>query len=206
MHPMHEFEVESEAFHGSELLCWNSALDETNTMIFRVQGDPEAYRERLARREEVLDFSLSAGERGVFYCCVRERLTERDRAYVEAFARGTLVIVPPVRYNQDGTIDVNVVGASSDVEAAIDEFPNDGDASVTVISVGEYRTRAGGSTALTSRQLEAVEAALDCGYYQSPREGTVREVANRLGVSQSTAAEHLRKAEARVMPGVFDRV
>jgi predicted DNA binding protein len=41
--------------------------------------------------------------------------------------------------------------------------------------------------------------AVELGYYGSPRAGTVEDVADELGCARSTAAEHLRKAEATVL-------
>lgn len=203
LHPMHEFEINHSEFHGSELLHWNPAIGETNSMIFRVEGDPNVYKKKLDKRGEVVDYSISSVEKGRFYCCVCERLTDRDRAYVQAFAQGTLVVIPPVHYNQDSTIDVTLVGSPSDVDTVLTEFPKESE--VDVLSVGEYATRAPGATSgITSRQREVVNAAVECGYYQSPRSGTVSEIASKLNISPSTAAEHLRKAEAKLMPKLLN--
>ena len=204
LHPMHAFEMHRDDFHGSELLHWNASLGETNALVFRVRGDPDAYRAALAERSEAVAYSVTPAVDGVFYCCVRERLTDRDRTYVDAVARGTVVVVPPVGYNGDGTVDVSLVGSSSDLSAVLNALP--GDVDVEVLSVGDYGAHATASGALTARQREAVEAAVDRGYYDSPRRATVTDVADDLGVSPSTAAEHLRKAEKGVMARVADRV
>lgn len=203
-HPMHEFEMRHDDLHGSELLHWNASIGETNALVFRVRGEPAAYRAKLDRRAETLAYSVTSATDGVFYCCVRERLTDNDRTFVGAFAQGTLVVIPPISYNQDGTTDATVVGTPSDIDAMIDRLPDAID--IEVLSVGEYRTRAGpASERLTDRQREAVEVALACGYYDSPRRGTTSEVASELNVAPSTAAEHLRKAEASVMEYVLQR-
>ena len=203
LHPMHKFEIEHSDFYGSELLCWNPAIGETNSMVFRVEGDPNTYKKQLDQREEAINYSISSAENGRFYCCVCERLTERDREYVQAFARGTLVVVPPVQFNQDSTIDVTLVGSPSDVETVFTEFPKESD--VDILSVGEYKTRAAGATSsLTSRQREVAKVAVECGYYQSPRSGTVSEIASKLDITASTAAEHLRKEEAKLMSDLFN--
>jgi len=55
---------------------------------------------------------------------------------------------------------------------------------------------------LTDRQQEAVHAALEHGYYEVPREGTVEDVAATLDCAPSTASNHLRKAEARLVEAV----
>jgi len=211
LHPMHAFEMRHDDIERAALLHWNTVLDhgpataeddaqrsETNTMVFRVRGDPEPFRTKLESRSATVAYSLSPAVEGVFYCCVRDRVTEADRGYIDAFARGTLVVVPPVEFEPDGTTTVTLVGTPADIDDAIAELP-DG-LRATVQSVGPYRRRAEPSTPrLTDRQREAVAAAVDCGYYDSPREGTVEEVAADLGISPGTAAEHLRKAEARVM-------
>lgn len=204
-HPMHAFEMRHEDIERAALVHWNTVLDETNTMVFRVRGDPEPFRAKLDARAATVAYSLTDPVDGVFYCCVRDRVTEADRNYVEAFARGTLVVVPPVEFNSDGTTTVTLVGTPADLEAATAALPEG--LRATVESVGPYRRRGGASTPhLTDRQREAVAAAVDCGYYDSPREGTVADVAAELDISSGTAAEHLRKAEATVMGRVHDRL
>mgnify|MGYP002276742734 CR=1 FL=1 len=55
---------------------------------------------------------------------------------------------------------------------------------------------------LTDRQREAVEAGLDLGYYDVPRTTDHEAVADALGCAPSTAAEHLRKAESKLLRAV----
>jgi len=198
LHPMHAFEMHHEAIERASLLRWNTVLDGTNAMVFRVRGDPEPFQAKLESRAATVAYSLTDAVEGVFYCCVRDRATDADRGYIDAFARGTLVVVPPVEFNPDGTTDLTLVGTPGDVDAAVEGLP-DG-LRATVHAVGPYRRRAGSPTPrLTDRQREAVAAAVDCGYYDSPRRGTVADVAAELDVSPGTVAEHLRKAEAAVM-------
>ena len=198
IHPVHDFEIRHPDIQGSALVYWNPGLGETNAMIFKVNGEPDVYRTMLEDREETLAYSIAPVKEDRFFCCVCERLTDRDRAYVEAITDRRVVVVPPVTYNQDRTIDVTIVGPAADLDAVLDELPSS--ISVEVRSVGEYRTRPTAVTgALTRRQREAVEAAFARGYYDSPRRGSVSIVADELDVSPSTAAEHLRKAEAKIM-------
>jgi hypothetical protein len=195
---MHAFEMRHDAIERAALLHWNTVLDETNTMVFRVRGDPEPFRAKLDARAATVAYSLTEAVDGTFYCCVRDHATDADRNYIEAVARGTLVVVPPVVFNPDGTTDLTLVGTPVDIDAAVSGLP-DG-LRATVRSVGPYRRRAEADDArLTDRQRAAVAAAVDCGYYDSPRAGTVGDVADALDVATGTAAEHLRKAEARVM-------
>lgn len=52
---------------------------------------------------------------------------------------------------------------------------------------------------LTPRQREAFETARENGYYTWPRETSIKELANELGVSKPTFLEHLRNAESQLL-------
>lgn len=56
------------------------------------------------------------------------------------------------------------------------------------------------SRELSKKQLEIFELAYKNGYYGWPRKVTVKEIAIELGLNESTAREHLRRAEAKIMP------
>jgi predicted DNA binding protein len=50
----------------------------------------------------------------------------------------------------------------------------------------------------TSRQEEVLETAVDLGYFDVPRQAELKDVAEVVGITPTTASEHLRKAEQRV--------
>lgn len=47
--------------------------------------------------------------------------------------------------------------------------------------------------ALTPRQREALAAGLTVGYFDVPREGDGQALADRLGIEQATASDHVRR-------------
>jgi predicted DNA binding protein len=51
---------------------------------------------------------------------------------------------------------------------------------------------------LTDRQAEVLEAAVERGYYESPRGIELTELADELGVRKSTLSVTLRRAEGRL--------
>ncbi len=55
---------------------------------------------------------------------------------------------------------------------------------------------------LTDRQLAALQLALENGYYEQPRQTSLRELASQTSVARSTYEEHLRKAENKLMTNV----
>lgn len=53
--------------------------------------------------------------------------------------------------------------------------------------------------AFPDRQREILNTAVEMGYYELPREVTLAELAEEIGVAKTTVSQHLRKAERRVV-------
>jgi len=58
---------------------------------------------------------------------------------------------------------------------------------------------------LTARQRQALLAAYSLGYYDVPRRISSEDLAKRLKLGTSTYAEHLRKAEGRLLASILSR-
>jgi predicted DNA binding protein len=63
---------------------------------------------------------------------------------------------------------------------------------------------AGVAGTLTKRQLEVLLAAVNAGYYRSPREVSTENLAKAFGIGRTTLEEHLRKAQSKVLTSVMD--
>jgi hypothetical protein len=57
---------------------------------------------------------------------------------------------------------------------------------------------------LTDRQLEALCTAFELGYFERPKRANATEVAEELGISRSTFAEHLAAAQRKLFEDVLD--
>lgn len=198
-HPMHQFVVEHEGYDASYLLRGNEIGETVQTLLFHVDGyPPEPYRNALEQADTVAEYAITTRPDASFYLYVRDNPSASDRELVDAFTQAGLVVVSPIAYRGDGTVTLTLVGPGQTVQRALDAVPPD--ITVDVREVGEYDSRRlDTGSSLTDRQFAAVAAAVDCGYYENPRRGTTEDVAEELGCAPSTAAEHLRKAEARVM-------
>lgn len=203
-HPLQEFCRTSEAMGRVELVTWNVASADEEYMLFRIEGDVDAYRERIEEVASVRSYNLTPCDERSFYSYVVQEPRAADRAWRRAFASRNLVVVPPVVYDEDARMRLTVIGDGADLRMLVEDFPEGFD--LTVEGVGDYdRRHATVGTDLTERQLEAVEAAVAAGYYAVPREAGLEAVADALGCAESTASNHLRKAEARVMSRLVRR-
>jgi hypothetical protein len=202
-HPMHQFVVEREGYSVSRLLEYTPPVEGTRSFLFHIEGPVEPYEPALQSVPGVLEYELSPCPDESFYLYVQEELRDRDAELVEAFTQPGVIGVLPVEYRADGTVRLTGVGPADRLQAAVDETPDGMD--IEVLEVGEYGARGlGAGSDLTDRQYEAVVAAVKAGYYETPREGSVEDVGERLDCAPGTAAELLRRAERSVMGDVVE--
>ncbi|WP_225336612.1 bacterio-opsin activator domain-containing protein [Halomicrobium urmianum] len=67
----------------------------------------------------------------------------------------------------------------------------------------EFRTTF--EESLTDRQLEAAQTAYFAGFFEWPRDASGEDVAETMGINQSTFTQHLRAAERKLFASLFDR-
>jgi predicted DNA binding protein len=137
-----------------------------------------------------------------FFLYARVPLPETSEGILAAFQRETLAIVPPIEFHADRRMVLSLVASTEDLQAIIDTLPEEMD--VEVVSVGSAPQRV--RSTLTERQQAAVEAAVACGYYAVPREGSLSDVAARLDCVESTASILLRRAHRRLVQSEGDAI
>ena len=57
---------------------------------------------------------------------------------------------------------------------------------------------------LTTRQREVLETAHEMGYFDQPRQANAGEVADELGISDTTFSEHLGRAQKKLMGAILE--
>ena len=203
INPVHEAICDSDAVERDVLLHEDRSGPDRDTRLYRVDGDPDAFAEMLRAAPGVLEWEFTAVEDGTFYAFVEEETPDRDEEILDAISQTGIMAVPPIEFDSDRTATFTLVGTAGAIRPALEELPDA--MGMDVLRVGEYdRRRELFDSGLTARQREAVAAAVDAGYYDSPRRGSIEDVAASLDVAPSTAAEHLRKAESRVMAAVLE--
>lgn len=198
-HPMQEFVRTTDAIRREELLAWNlSGTENTEYALFYVDGEIDAYRRAIDAVESIAWYDLTPVDETSFYSYVCQATRAADERWRAAFARRDLVVVPPITYDIEGVMGCTIVGAGEDLRALLDDLPATID--VTVERLGEYDHRHGTITqGVTDRQFEVLAAAVRLGYYETPRTATLDDVATAADCAPSTASNHLRKVEEKVL-------
>lgn len=172
------------------------------TYVFSVEGDLEAILATLQAADGVYDTECLDRRDGYALLYASSETTALERRLQSILTSDSLVTGVPIDLHPDGSTVLRVIGDAADLGTAVERVREN--VPVTVERVAEYDRRSAWITAsLTDRQLDAVETAIEIGYYDVPREATHEDVAAELGCAPSTASEHLRKAESTLIRNVF---
>ncbi|OYR57946.1 helix-turn-helix domain-containing protein [Halorubrum halodurans] len=203
MHPIHLLVDESDAVER-DVLVHGTVLDEPDdTFLFYVEGDIDVYTDALRSADRIREFEVTRIDETGYYVFLTQRRDPVDDAMFDPLQRTGVVVVPPIDFRPDGIARLTMVGTGEPLRNALADLPDP--IETTVLRVGEYDWRqAVFDPDLTDRQFDALAAAVESGYYDSPRRATVEEVADRIDAAPSTASEHLRKAESAVMAAFMD--
>ncbi|RQH01917.1 helix-turn-helix domain-containing protein [Natrarchaeobius oligotrophus] len=185
------------------IVNWNVARPPAAFLLW-LRGDYRRFEAELESSETADEYELlPIGDREC-HCFLEGEVAAAARTLFENFTRGSLLTIPPIACNDDGTNTFSIVGTDADIQAAVDGVPDE--VGVTIEAVGGRSVAPESAIGrLSPRQRAAVEAALELGYYAVPREATIEDVARELECSTATAGEHLQKAEAAVLHDLFDR-
>lgn len=174
--------------------------------LLRVRGPAsaaflDAVRDELTVRDEL------AGEDD--HVAITDCLAEDYAAVDPLVAAHDCVLVPPLSY-EDGDRLLRVLALDGDRLAGLyedlrAEWHVEVVRKTTAVDAGAAMPAEGAENplaTLSERQREALDIAVAGGHYERPRAMGTAEVAAAMGVGRRTAAEHLRKAERRVLEAV----
>ena len=207
-HPMQQFLVEQDSIRRAHLRHWNFSNPEYVVVLFHVVGTTRKGREEyvtaLDSVETIQKYGVTPVDERSFYVYIRET-AQGFASRLRALLTDTeLLVIPPIEYGTNGEMLFEVAGEQDALQGLVTELPDH--LPVSVDRLGEYDAyRESQATALTDRQREVLDVARERGYYEVPRRASVREIADEVGCSKSTAANHLRKAEARLVTLYGDR-
>lgn len=104
---------------------------------------------------------------------------------------------------QNRGVSVDQAGSQDQISAMLSDMKAAG-FEISLEKLRDYRVRETALDALTDRQREVLYVAYELGYYDVPRGASMSEIAEELGVDDSTVAEHLQRAEHNLLEALLD--
>jgi len=203
VHPMYGVLTEASFVERATALQWNYTGDALG-ILHHVVGDADALERAMGEIPEVVGYDMARVTDRSCYVYVRDATTGPLRELFAPVSSGGLLVVPPVTYEPDGTVVFSMFGPDDELQDAVTSVP--APLEVTIEAVGGLAdTTAAVEATLTNRQREIATTAVTMGYYDVPRTASQEDIADELDCAPSTVAEHLRKAESRIMRGQFNR-
>jgi hypothetical protein len=197
-HQMHQFVIDHEAYTVARQLYHHQYAEGEHALFFHVEGPVDPYRDQMQTVSSVIEFEITPCSDDSFYVYVREEVTLPDSALIDAFSQPGLLLAHPIEYRADETIRAVVLGPTAAIQSVADTVAEISD--IEIERIGDVPSSTIDSRiGLTQRQFEAVAVAVECGYYEVPREAGIDDIAAGLDCSSGTAGELLRRAEHTVM-------
>lgn len=181
--------------------------DGTMLELALVRADPDELLSELEATTSTEQFAYEVVEAQENYCYIYQhcRPTEQARELLQLFNDYRLMLMFPIPFDESTGFTIEIVGREADVQHGFDALPDDVRHRTSIERVSEYSpqtTRL--RSVLTERQLDVLDAAATVGYYDVPRRGTADDVAAVVDCAPSTASEHLRKIEARILSALAE--
>lgn len=97
-------------------------------------------------------------------------------------------------YGTDGRWHLRVLYPDRESLAKTIDYRDEAGLTFDITAIREMEGEPAGRYGLTKEQFEALEAALEAGYYEVPRDIDQNELADQLGISHQALSERLRRA------------
>lgn len=184
--------IERRAIHHIELLD-----DDTVLLFAEASGSKERY-ERIMEGSPHVTSYLTAGE-DRWMAVSQFEPTEAVRRGLELQRESLLVVETPIRFTSDDHLEITYLGTDETFSKLYEYAEEMEHITFDVLKTGDYEgDRSTFDRMITARQEEVLETAVDLGYYREPRQASLEDIGEAVGISPGTVGEHLRKAEERV--------
>jgi predicted DNA binding protein len=184
--------INRRAIHHIELLD-----DDTVLLFAEASGSKERYKEIMEESPHVISY-LTAGDNR-WMAVSQFEPTEAVRRSLELQRESLLVVETPIQITSDNHLKITYLGTDETFSKLYEYADEMEQLSFDILKMGDYDAdKSSFNRMITSRQEEVLETAVDLGYYGDPRQASLEEIGEVVGISPGTVGEHLRKAEERV--------
>ncbi|MFB6221947.1 MAG: helix-turn-helix domain-containing protein [Halolamina sp.] len=191
--------------------------DGNSRRLFRAQADPEVIDEFLAAFRDhdvvrMLERVSGSEKEGTVYCSVETHYHPNNPSVLQLIEENNCYYHPTVTVQKGveyWVLYTEQKATVNDIIAELERHDNVLEMYQTVdLSRSSFRMH-GLMTLharLTESQRQAMEAALELGYYEDGTDATMEDIGAALDLHETTAWEHLKKAENAILSEVGERL
>jgi predicted DNA binding protein len=184
--------IKRQAIHYVELLA-----DDTVLLFAEASGSQEQYRQIMEESPHVISYLTAGADR--WMAVSQFEPTETVRRALKLQRESFLVVDTPIRFTADDNLKITYLGTDNMFRKLHEKVKNIEHMSLEILETGDYEANGSSfSRMITSRQEEVLETAVDLGYYSEPRQASLEDISEAVGITPGTVGEHLRKVEERV--------
>ena len=184
--------IERRAIHRVELLA-----DDTVLLLAEASGSQERYEQIMAESPHVIEYLTAGDDR--WMAVSQFEPTEAVLRALKLQRDSFLVIDTPISFTSEDYLKITYLGTEDTFRDLFEYVEAVDSITVDILNMGDYEAdRSSFSRVITARQEEVLEAAVDLGYYSEPRQASLEDIGEVVGIAPGTVGEHLRKAEERV--------
>lgn len=187
-----------EAAHSMDFVSDGSVV-----IVYEIDGTEEALRSVLDEpNEKIVDYEIT-NHHDPLVAQLRFHPDETFDQLISVYRTYGVSMEFPIRYvdHDPAAIEVVEVGPRSELADRIEATREH--ATVSIERLHRYEFSTGQLfRQLTERQQEVLLAALQHGYYRTPREATQADIADELCCSASVVGQHLRRIETKLVSSI----
>ena len=182
-----------------------------NTVLYTVRGDREALATALDPCDSCLSADIGAGpvESNTFHAKL-ELADQPTASFLEQLSNVRVIVDTPIVATEGASIRASLIGPDEQIRIACETLTDIAHLDILRCQPSYSPSSPSSSdtdpeqalAALSDRQLECLTAAVENGYYHSPKDISSSELASSLDCSRSVVLEHLHRAESKLMDAV----
>lgn len=195
-------EIEAMGFGELVSLCREAGIrnielleDDGTGNVSQIEVESQLDEDRLDTIDSVEDWEFVTEKEDTYLYILEVRALEMPES--AAIDHEDLVGMCDPTVSDRGML-LSLVGSQEAIRDMLRNFEATG-VTPDLHKLGEYEGGQRTLDALTDRQLEIIQTAYDMGFYEVPRETSVEEIADEIGIESGTVAEHLQRAERNLL-------
>ncbi|MFB6283451.1 MAG: helix-turn-helix domain-containing protein [Halobacteria archaeon] len=201
-HPVDEIIAESKEVTRGKVNYINLLHDDTIMSLYTMEGEGDEMKRELDRHSDVLSYDVFDVDEDEYHVYVHVDRGEPVTNVLSLIEELRIIIDTPMEFTDEG-LKVRAIAEQGTLNEALGKVPEEIDFEIK--KVGEYSSGEEGLlSVLTQKQRSVLETAVAMGYYEVPRGADYKEIAEEVGVAASTASEHLRKAESKLITSLLE--